>query len=132
MQFESVQLSNHAETPSAKKGGTTQNITKVVTLLLKEDKRKLLETIKKLNTRQQYASMAQVLLKEILPRFSAEELVEQFRENGGLKEMIEATEMYSSKHYTRTDKNLKSVYYVNYVLSQMTLQEDVKKLEIQV
>lgn len=42
--------------------------------------------------------------------------------------MIEATAMYSNKHYTRADKNLKKVYYVNFVLSQMTLQEDVAKM----
>ena len=39
--------------------------------------------------------------------------------------MIEATELYSNKHYERADKNLKQVYYVNYVLSQMTLQDDI-------
>ena len=48
----------------------------MVSLLLKEDKRKLLETIKKLNARQQYAGMAQILLREILPRFNADDLVE--------------------------------------------------------
>ena len=69
--------------------------------------------------------MAQILLKEILPCFSADDLIEQFREGGGLKEMLEATELYSSKHYARADKNLKNVFYVNYVLSQMTLQEDI-------
>ena len=44
----------------------------MIGLLIKEDKKKLFETIKKLNARQEYASMAQVLLKELLPRFSAE------------------------------------------------------------
>jgi len=89
----------------------------VVTLLLKENKLKLFDTIKKLNARQQYASMAQVLLKEILPRFNTDDLCDAFKESGGLKEMIEATTMYSDKHYSRADRNLKSVYYVNYVLS---------------
>ena len=51
-QFESVQQSNQALVTLAQKGGTASNITKVITLLLKEDKRKLLETIKKLNARQ--------------------------------------------------------------------------------
>lgn len=112
-----MQQSNQALITAEKKGATQSNVTKVVTLLLKEDKKKLLETIKKLNARQQYASMAQVLLKEILPRFNSDELVDEFRESGGLKEMIEATTMYSDKHYSRADRNLKSVYYVNYVLS---------------
>ena len=34
--------------------------------------------------------------------------------------------MYSSKHYTRADRNLKRSFYVYYVLSQMTLLEDKK------
>ena len=33
-------------------------------------------------------------------------------------------EMYSSKHYSRVDGNLKRTFYVQYVLGQMTLLED--------
>jgi len=55
--------------------------------------------VKKLNARQEYSSMAQVLLRELLPRFSPEELMEEFKlAGGGLKILLEATEMYSSKH----------------------------------
>jgi len=35
--------------------------------------------VKKLNARQEFASMAQVLLRELLPRFSPEELMEEFK-----------------------------------------------------
>ena len=90
--------------------------------------------IKKLNARQQYASMAQVLLRELLPRFDIEELVAEFKEasvGGGLKNIIEALDMYSAKHFTRADRNLKRTFYVKYVLSQMTLIEDKKQLESQ-
>ena len=52
-----------------------------------------------------------------MPHFNADDLMEQFKESGGLKEILEATEIYSRKHYERADRNLKSVYYVNYVLS---------------
>ena len=104
---------------------TEQSIAKVISLLIKEDKKKLFEMIKKLNARQQYASMAQVLLRELLPRFEASELMEEFKQSGGgLKSILEATEMYSDKHYTRADRNLKRTFYVQYVLSQMTLLED--------
>ena len=85
--------------------------------------------IKKLNARQQYASMAQVLLKEVLPHFNADDLIDQFKESGGLKELLEATDVYSKKHYERADRNLKSVYYVNYVISQMTLQDDLDRFK---
>ena len=43
-----------------------------------------------------------------------------------MKPILEATEMYSAKHFTRADRNLKRTFYVKYVLSQMTLLEDQK------
>ena len=71
--------------------------------------------------------MAQTLLKEMLPRFSADELVDEFKQSGGgLGAILEATEMYSGKHYTRVDSNLKRTFYVQYVLSQMTLLDNTK------
>ena len=42
--------------------------------------------------------------------------------------MLEAMDVYSSKHYNRADRNLKRTYYVHFVLSQMTLLQD-KKLD---
>ena len=45
----------HLEDNSKK---TKANVEKVIGLLMKEDKKKLFETIKKLNARQEYASMA--------------------------------------------------------------------------
>jgi len=71
--------------------------------------------------------MAQVLLRELLPRFEAGDLMTEFKASGGgLKAILEATEIYSGKHYTRADRNLKRTFYVQYVLSQMTLLEDMK------
>ena len=68
-------------------------------------------------------------MKELLPRFGAEALVDEFKQSGGgLKGILEATEMYSGKHYSRVDGNLKRTFYVQYVLSQMTLLEDKKLL----
>ena len=67
-------------------------------------------------------------MKELLPRFGAEALVDEFKQSGGgLKGILEATEMYSGKHYSRVDGNLKRTFYVQYVLSQMTLLEDNNK-----
>ncbi len=71
------------------------------------------------------------MLRELLPRFDIEELVEEFKlAGGGLKPILEAVDTYSGKHYNRADRNLKRTFYVNYVLSQMTLLED-KKLDAQ-
>lgn len=72
-----------------------------------------------------------MLLRELLPRFAADELVDEFKQEGGaaaLKAILEATDTYSEKHYTRADRNLKRSFYVQYVLSQMTLLEDKKLL----
>ena len=68
-----------------------------------------------------------MLLRELLPRFAADELVDEFKQEGGaaaLKAILEATDTYSEKHYTRADRNLKRSFYVQYVLSQMTLECD--------
>ena len=125
--FETVLATGQPHQSSTDRKKQTKAIAKVIGLLIKEDKKKLFEMIKKLNARQQYASMAQTLLKEMLPRFSADELVDEFKQSGGgLGAILEATEMYSGKHYTRVDSNLKRTFYVQYVLSQMTLLDNTK------
>ena len=57
MQFETALESGQPYLQESQKK-TEQNIEKVIGLLIKEDKKKLFETIKKLNARQEYASMA--------------------------------------------------------------------------
>lgn len=52
----------------------------------------------------------------MLPRFNPDELIEEFKENKKLSELIEATQLYSDKHYSRADKNLKQSYYVHFVM----------------
>jgi len=97
---------------------TEKNIAKVVSLLLQEDKQKLFDMVKKLNARQEYASMAQVIMREVLPRFDIEQLVSEFKQsNVALKPILEAMTTYSGKHFTRADRNLKRTFYVRYVLS---------------
>ena len=74
--------------------------------------------------------MAQTLLKELLPRFSAEELMSEFKKSGGgLKGLLEAVEMYSGKHYSRVDRNLKRSFYVKFVLGQMTLLDNTSTMD---
>ena len=107
---------------------TKRKTDKVVTLLLEEDKSRLFELIKKLNARQQYAHLAQKLLAQILPRFSPDELIDEFKESNVLKDLLEATHLYSDKHYQRADKSLKQSYYLHFVIGQMTLQEDTATL----
>ena len=89
----------------------------------------MFELIKKLNARQQYSALAQKLLAEVLPRFAPDEIIEAFKDSKQLNELIEPMLMYSEKHYTRSDKSLKQSYFVHFVMNQMTLQEDTKRLE---
>lgn len=49
----------------------------------------------------------------------------EFKQSGGgLKGLLEAVEMYSGKHYSRVDRNLKRSFYVKFVLGQMTLLDN--------
>ena len=40
----------------------------------------------------------------------------------GIKEVLEGTQVYQERHYTRIERQLRSSYFVDYILSQMTLE----------
>ena len=64
----------------------------------KDDLTRLLEMIRKLNARAEYARLAQVMLGEMMPRIKAEDLAEQLKKNNKtqlFRELIEACEVYS-------------------------------------
>jgi len=69
------------------------------------------------------------LLAEVLPQFSPDQIVDEFKDSKPLSEMIEAMLMYSDKHYSRAERNLKQSYFVHFVMGQMNLQEDTRMLE---
>ena len=82
----------------------TQNeplISKVVTALLKEDadKKKLIDILRNLNSKHEYAQIAQALMSELWPRFDAEEFLESPDYKGpqqnDLKEAIKIMNFYS-------------------------------------
>eukprot|EP00347_Sterkiella_histriomuscorum_P000004 403377554 len=103
-----------------------QLLTKILTNLVKEDKKRLLEIIRNLNSKSQYASLAQHILYTILPRFKTDEYVEEFKANQNeLKDLLKILEFYSQKHLERSERGLKKAFYPTYVLSQMTLQDDI-------
>ncbi len=96
-------------------------LSKVVTALLKqEDKPRLLTILRNLNSKQEYAPIAQALLSELLPRFTP---VPE------LKEALQVLQFYSQKHLERQERGLKKAFYPQYVLSQMTLEEELKEIE---
>ncbi len=92
-------------------------------MLLKEVKGdicRLLETVKKLSARQEYSKLANMMLQEILPRFNADTLAEELKAQNKIKlfqDILETCDLYGLKHYARSDRNLKSSFYVSYVLS---------------
>lgn len=69
------------------------------------------------------------MLAEVLPQFSPDQIVDEFKDSKPLSEMIEAMLMYSDKHYSRAERNLKQSYFVHFVMGQMNLQEDTRMLE---
>lgn len=47
------------------------------------------------------------------------------------QDIMEACEIYGLKHYARADKNLKHSFYLQYIMSQITLQDQAEsKTEI--
>lgn len=47
------------------------------------------------------------------------------------QDIMEACEIYGLKHYARADKNLKNSFYLQYIMSQITLQDQAEsKTEI--
>jgi len=59
-------------------------LAEVVTQLLKEEnKRRLIEILRNLNSKQEYSMIAHALLAEILPRFNSEEYLETKEYKGG-------------------------------------------------
>lgn len=103
-------------------------VNKLVQALLKEDRTKLLTLIRNLNAKFEYCEVAQHLLGEILPILHNEmdaEIDPKAEDRKLLRDMMAAIEGYNHKHYTRVEKHLTNSYFVNYIVSQMTLNEDV-------
>ena len=102
-----------------------QELKKVVSLILKEaDMLQLMELVRKLNARQEYARLAQLMLAEIMARVDSESLQELLKKQGKMQlwaDIMEACEIYGLKHYARSDKSLKQSYFLQYVMSQITL-----------
>ena len=107
---------------------------KVVSALLKEenDKKKLIDILRNLNSKHEYAQIAQALLSELLPRFDAEEFLDAPDFKGPaqneLKEAIKIMNFYSAKHSDRAERGLKRAYFPEYVLSQMTIEEKLTSI----
>lgn len=92
-----------------------------------EDQMKLLEMVRKLNARAEYARLAQIMLCEILPRINSTEFSAHLKRKGKLqefKDVMETYEIYGAKHYARLDRNLKSSYFVQYMLGQAFILAD--------
>lgn len=56
-------------------------MSKLVDSLLTEDKKRLLDIIKNLNTKHEYTPIAQHLLTYILPKFKADDYIEEYKQN---------------------------------------------------
>ena len=116
----------------AKSVDNSHIISKIVTELLKEgDKKRIFEVLRNLNSKHEYAAIAHALLAELLPRFRSEDYLEapEYKgSQGDLKEAFKIMSFYSQKHVERAERGLKKEYYPEYVLSQMTIDEEIKTL----
>lgn len=103
--------------------------------LLEVDKVKLLTIIRNLNAKYEFAHLAQYMMTEILPKFQNYEFLSDIRKTASegdqpdLKSLLEGTSVYQDKHYTRIQRHLRNSYFIDFVVSQMTLQEDEKPKE---
>lgn len=112
-------------------------ISKIVNELLKDtNKKRLIEVLRNMNSKHEFAQIAHALLNEILPRFSAEEYLEtaEYKKAGhnDLKEALKVMNFYSQKHVERAERGLKKAYFPDYVLSQMTLDEELTLIKKEV
>lgn len=96
-----------------------ESITKVVNILMEKESKKLIDIVKKLNARQEYSKLSQLMLKEILPKLDFEKL--ESEDIVDVKGMLSSTELYSHKHLARSNKSLKESYYVHFIMGQITL-----------
>jgi alkylhydroperoxidase/carboxymuconolactone decarboxylase family protein YurZ len=102
--------------------GGSDMLNKIVTELLKDsNKKRLIEVLRNLNSKHEYAQIAHALLAEILPRFNSEEYLETPEYKGAsqkeLKEALKVLTFYSEKHIDRAERGLKKSYFPDYVLS---------------
>lgn len=105
-------------------------MTQIMQRLLEVDKVKLLTIIRNLNAKYEFAHLAQYMMTEILPKFQNYEFLSDMRKTASegdqpdLKSLLEGTSVYQDKHYNRIQRHLRNSYFIDFVVSQMTLQED--------
>ena len=110
----------------------------IVEKLIAENRLKFLQIIRNLNARYEYSTVAQFLMREILPGIDAYEYTEQAKKDekflgtsnpvDKLYEVMEGTLVYQEKHKKRVQRHQRNSYLIDYIVSQMTLQskEDLK------
>ena len=82
---------------------------KIMGKLLKEDKIKVMEILKNLNTKYEYAQLAQYLMGSVLDRVDVEDFLETYKKDEqkstqDLKDNLSATLTYTHKHQDRFER----------------------------
>lgn len=82
---------------------------KIMGKLLKEDKIKVMEILKNLNTKYEYAQLAQYLMGSVLDKVDVEEFLETYKKDEkkstqDLKDNLSATLTYTYKHQDRFER----------------------------
>lgn len=101
-------------------------LSKILTKLKGINNAKLIDVVRKLNCKYEYAPLAQTLMNKILPTVEVDELLKSCNKDKqnpiDAMNVFETINLYNQKHYTRMDKHLQNSYFVDYVVSLMTLQ----------
>lgn len=92
---------------------------------------KLLDIIRKLNCKYEYTPLAQCLMQKILPSIESGPLIKSCNKDPknpvDAMNLFETINLYNEKHYSRMDRQMQNSYFVDYVVSLMTLQEEESK-----
>jgi len=97
---------------------------KIMGKLLKEDKVKVMEILRNLNTKYEYAQLAQYLMGSVLDRVDVDEFLKTYKAKKSthdLKDTLQTTLTYTYKHQDRIERQVRNSYFLDYIVSQITL-----------
>lgn len=92
-----------------------------------------MDIVRKLNCKFEYAPLAQSLMHKLLPSLDCDTFLKSC--NKDEKNQIDAANLfetiglYNLKHYSRMDRQYQNSFFVDYIVSLMTLQEEQKQEE---
>lgn len=114
-------------------------LSQIISKLLEMNTPKLLIMVRNLNCKYEYSQISQHLMKKILPSLDLSKVLESLNDKKikaedkvDLTALFETVQLYNQKHFSRMDRHLTHSYFVDYIVSLMTLQADEEPAMIEV